>query len=158
MRRQNLPAAFALLASLASAPAPGAAPVAGPAEIPHVSGGIGIAEQEGLRAREKDYNLKLVFTLVEGNYLADVGVQVKDAAGETLVEHLAGGPFFLARLSPGRYTVSATYEGRSITRRIVVGAAGLRTEYFRWPGDPQADMPLPPEPAERPKAASKSKR
>ena len=127
------------------------------AEVSYVSGGIGVAEQEALKAREQDFNLKLVFTLVEGNFLADVGVQVKDGAGETLIEHIAGGPMFLARLAPGRYTVSATYEGRSITRKVLVGPAGMRTEYFRWPANPDLDGPLPPDPPE-PKPASKTKR
>ena len=68
------------------------------AEIPHVSGGIGIAEQETMKAREAEFSLKLVFTLVEGNYIAGVGVQIKDAAGDSLLEHIAAGPFFMARL------------------------------------------------------------
>lgn len=142
-----------ILMAVLALPAPASA-----AEISYLSGGIGVAEQEALVAREKDFNLKLVFTLVEGNYLADVGVQVKDGAGETLIEHIAGGPFFLARLAPGRYTVSATREGRSITRKVLVGPAGLRTEYFRWPAIPEVDGPLPPDPVPPRGPAAKSPR
>lgn len=110
------------------------------AEVTHVSGGIGETEQESLRAQEKNYNLKLVFTLNEGNYLADVGVEVKDAAGKAVVTHVARGPFFLAKLSPGQYAVTATYEGRSITRNVRVAASGLRTEHLRWPSNPATDF------------------
>ena len=38
----------------------------------YISGGIGETEQEQLVAREKEFNLKLVFSLIEGNYVADV--------------------------------------------------------------------------------------
>jgi hypothetical protein len=112
--------------------------------VPFVSGGIGIAEQEALKARESEFNLKLVFTLVEGNYIADVRVRVRDGKGAVLVDHVADGPFFLARLPAGRYTVGAAYRGKTETREVRIGAR-LRTEYLRWPSDPQTDFPLPAE-------------
>jgi hypothetical protein len=111
--------------------------------VSFVSGGVGADSQERLKAREKEFNLKLVFTLVEGNYLSDVAVAVKDAAGKTLIEHLADGPFFLARLPAGLYTVSATYAGRTHTLKVKLGER-LRTEHLRWPADPKADVTLPP--------------
>jgi hypothetical protein len=47
--------------------------------VTFVSGGIGSASQEQLGAHEKEFNLKLVFTLVEGNYLSDVSVRLARA-------------------------------------------------------------------------------
>lgn len=116
------------------------APAASAGEISYVSGGIGVAEQESLRAREKDYNLKLVFTLVEGNYLADVGVEVKDPAGKVVIGHVANGPFFLAKLPAGQYVVTASYEGSAITRKVRVAPAALHTEYLRWASKPGSDF------------------
>lgn len=107
-----------------------------------ISGGIGIDSEERLKAREKEFNLKLVFTLAEGNYLSEVGVSIKNAAGKTLVEHVADGPFFLAKLPAGTYTVATSYEGKSQTRKVSVGA-GLKTEYFRWASNPQTDYVVP---------------
>lgn len=112
----------------------------GAGEIKHVSGGIGIAEQQRITAQEDEYNLKLVFTLVEGNYVADVRVVVKDGKGATVVEDTADGPFFLARLPAGQYTVVATFEDRSVTRKVSIGKRGLRTEYLRWPSNPKTDL------------------
>ena len=112
--------------------------------VSYLSGGVGITSHDRLKAREKEFNLKLVFTLVEGNYLANVSVAVKGAAGKSVVEHFADGPIFMARLPAGAYTVSATYDGVAQTRKVKVGAR-LRTEYLRWPSKPGVDFPLPPE-------------
>ena len=116
------------------------------AGVEYLSGGVGINAQDEINARAKDFNLKLVFTLNEGNYVADVGVALKDSKGRTVVEDTADGPFFLAKLPAGQYTVAATYEGRTVTRKVQVGK-GLRTEYLRWPSNPGTDNPLPREQA-----------
>ncbi|MFN7087046.1 MAG: carboxypeptidase-like regulatory domain-containing protein [Burkholderiales bacterium] len=122
-------------------------------EVSYVSGGIGADSQERLQAIEKQFNLKLVFTLVEGNYLADVAVTVKDAKGRTVAEHVADGPFFMAKLPAGSYSVAASYEGKSQTRKVTLREGALRTEYLRWPSNPQEDLPVSRwlEPDEQPK-------
>jgi hypothetical protein len=112
----------------------------GPGGVSFVAGGIGVEAQERLDARADDFNLKLVFTVEEGNYIADVDVVVRDAAGRTVVEETADGPFFMAKLPAGQYKVSATYDGKTRTRSIQVGEQGLRTAYLRWPSDPATDF------------------
>jgi hypothetical protein len=119
----------------------------------YVSGGIGIASQERLKAIEKNFNLKLVFTLVEGNYVADVGVMIKDGAGKTVIQHVADGPFFMAKLPAGSYSVSAVYDGKVQARKLAVRDGRLHTEYMRWPSKPHVDFPLPPEGARVAQAA-----
>ncbi len=106
------------------------------------SGGIGDAEVARLNALEKAYNLKLVFTLVEGNYLADIRVVIRGAAGGKAYEHFAEGPLLFARLPAGHYDVAATYQGRTVTRRVKLLDNRLRTEYLRWPSDPVNDLPV----------------
>jgi hypothetical protein len=133
-------------------------PAANAADIPHVSGGIGEDEQKNLRAREGEFNLKLVFTLAEGNYLSDVSVTVEDAAKRRIIEHRASGPFFMAKLPAGQYRVAAVHEGRAVTRNVSVGGAGLRTEYLRWPSNPATDFPLPREQSGQSGATASTKR
>lgn len=112
--------------------------------VSFVSGGVGENSMAALKAREKEFNLKLIFTLNEGNYLADVGVRITDAAGKPVIEHVTDGPIFMARLPSGAYTVQASYNGKAQTRKLSVGER-LQTAYMRWPSDPARDVTLPPE-------------
>jgi hypothetical protein len=117
----------------------------GRSAVPYISGGVGEDALARLKAREKEFNLKLVFTLTEGNYLADVGVSVADASGKVLVEHVTDGPVFMARLPAGTYVVTARYSGNAQTRKVPLSAGRLHTEYLRWPSDPRTDFPARPE-------------
>jgi len=136
--------AATMIAVLGTAQAPAQEKVVTHNNVSFVSGGVGVDSEERLKAREKEFNLKLVFTLVEGNYLADVSVRVADASGKTVIEHVADGPFFMAKLPAGTYMLTASYGDKTQTRKIMVGK-GLRTEYLRWPSNPQTDFSLPRE-------------
>ncbi|MCI3950924.1 MAG: hypothetical protein K0R53_421 [Burkholderiales bacterium] len=136
-----------VLALLAAAPGWAAETVPARSGVSFVSGGVGENSVAALKARENEFNLKLVFTLSEGAYLADVGVRVADAAGKTVIEHVTEGPIFMARLPSGTYNVTATYNGRTQTRKLTVGER-LQTAYLRWPSEPGRDVTLTPQPRE----------
>lgn len=110
--------------------------------IEYVAGGIGFEAEERLRkfAKERGYNLELLFTLNSGNYVADVDVAVTGKAGWMLVRAVADGPYLFAKMPPGSYVVTATYAGKSETRTVTVGDRGMRTEHFRWPVNPETDF------------------
>jgi hypothetical protein len=80
-----------------------------------------------------EHNLKMVFALDSGNYLADVAVKVRDANGRTVIDGVSDGPWLYAKLPPGNYTASATYNDHTVTRQISVGRSGQRVAYLRWP-------------------------
>ena len=137
-------AAGLLVCAMLAQPAAGAESggVARAGEVEVVAGGIGEAELAALAAREKEFNLKLVFSLIQGNYVADVDVTVSDARGAKVIERSANGPFLLARLPAGEYSATATRGGRTISRKFKVTAGRLRTEHLRWPADPEQDLPV----------------
>ncbi|MCC7484313.1 MAG: hypothetical protein IT529_04940 [Burkholderiales bacterium] len=136
----------AMLCSLVAAGPIVAAPPAPagpqPGEVEVIAGGIGEDEQRAILAREKEFNLKLVLSLTQGNYVADADVVVSDARGVKVVERGATGPLVLVRLPAGEYSVSATRGGRTLTRRVKLVTGKLRTEYLRWPADPKEDLPV----------------
>lgn len=102
--------------------------------ISFIVGGVGDNSQDAMRQVERDYNLRLTFVqLPAGDYLADIGVTLQTAQGKTLLDTNADGPFFYAKLSPGRYKVSATSGGRTLTRNIDVTAGHPLRQTFFWP-------------------------
>jgi hypothetical protein len=131
---------LSIIAMPAGAAESGAPPRAGEVEV--ISGGVGEDELAALAAREKEFNLKLVFSVVQGNYLADVNVTVTDAKGNRVIERAADGPLVLARLPAGEYSATATHGGSAVTRKFRVAAGRLRTEHLRWPANPQEDLPV----------------
>jgi hypothetical protein len=101
--------------------------------VSYVSGGVSTEAIDGLRSMEKEFNLKLVFALNTGAYLADVNVTIDDASNKVLLDTMSEGPWLLAKLPTGNYQVSATYSGSAETRKVAVGSGTLRTVEFRWP-------------------------
>jgi hypothetical protein len=103
------------------------------ATVPAVSGGVSLNARDNLRAKAPEHNVKLVFALNTGNYVSDVQVKVADASGRTVIDDTSNGPWLMAKLPPGSYTATATYNGAAMTQRFSVGKSGVRTATFRWP-------------------------
>lgn len=112
-----------------------------------ISGGVGETELQALRELEPGHNLKLVFTLEGGQFVTDVDVQIRSAASGDILRHRARGPWLLACLPAGSYTVFAEHEALRQSRTLLLGK-GLRTEYLRWAAGAD-DMVLKPEPRSR---------
>jgi hypothetical protein len=101
--------------------------------VTFVSGGIGIEERQALKKLEGDYNLRLLFAARGSReYIADVKVTIRNTEGVTLLEAVADGPRFLARLVPGTYRVIADNEGKEISRSISIPPNQAISETFTW--------------------------
>jgi hypothetical protein len=102
-------------------------------QVPAVAGGVGLNARQALQSGAPAHNVKMVFTLDTGNYLADVDVKVTDSSGKTVIDGVSDGPWLYAQLPQGRYTANASYGGNTVTKRFSVGKSGQMTTYFRWP-------------------------
>jgi hypothetical protein len=102
------------------------------ADVPHTSGGIGSAEREELRAKELDYNIKVITAMKSGDYLSGVVVVIESATEEPILETTMAGPILLAKVRPGSYTIKATAGGRTLTQTVTIEAQGLKQVDFRW--------------------------
>ena len=100
--------------------------------IPYVSGGIGMDEREAMSAIASEYNLKIVFALKEGNYLAGASVLIKDAQGKTVLDTVSDGPWFYAKLPAGQYAVTATMIKKANTGNVQIKPAGQSVLHFYW--------------------------
>ncbi len=93
--------------------------------IPYMSGGVGADEREAVAARAMNYNLKLTFAVTNSTqFLANVSVKIEDASGKILVDAVADGPYFYAKLPAGKYRVVATSGGQVEERTVTVGGGG----------------------------------
>jgi hypothetical protein len=111
-------------------------PPAGPAlqaqqqgDITFVSGGAGTEDRDALRQVETQYNLRLLFAARNGDYLADVAVTLSNARG-TVLDTIAEGPIFYARVPPGRYRLTVSNQGQSQSRDISIGNGAVRQDFY----------------------------
>ena len=111
----------------------GVIPQARAADVPYISGGVGVDSREELRAKESEYNLKIIVAATSGDYLADVKIVIDSARNERVLDATMDGPILLAKLTPGTYTVRATSDAQTQTKTVTIPPQGLRNLDFRWP-------------------------
>ena len=89
-------------------------------DIAYVTGGVGKGEAKVFRRAIGTYPLALEFVKQAGKrdeFLAGIKVEVVDQRGKTVLSTESEGPFLLAKMPTGRYTVSATYDGKKTQKR-----------------------------------------
>ena len=105
-------------------------------QVSYMSGGIGLDQSTAMKSAMHDYSLVLTFVGSTGNekeYLANVPVIIKDGQGKTVLETSSDGPFMLVSLPNGRYTVSASYQGRSQQHAVSISQSEHVRQIFSWP-------------------------
>jgi hypothetical protein len=107
-----------------------------PAGVRYASGGVSDEELSALRARFPQYTLRVETAAKTGAHLAAVQARILDARGRALLEHQMEGPWLLAQLPPGKYTLELRYPGGgadAVQRRTVTvghGSSTALTVYF----------------------------
>jgi len=110
---------------------PGLSMAADMAEATYVSGGIG--DDDPMIASKADYNLHLVFAQQgSGEYLADVDVFIENSKGDKVVNAKSSGPLFYVDLPAGRYRVTASFDGKSLSKTTTVRNKGGSDLHFYW--------------------------
>jgi hypothetical protein len=97
-----------------------------------LQGGVGEAEQQQMKAAAADYSLGLTFASDTGAYLADVAVRVLDAKGRAIFDTVVRHPIVLVDLPAGRYSVEATYQGRTQRSSVTLAKGKSRALTLRW--------------------------
>ena len=117
-------AALGASSSFAQSPAPEAG------DYPVLSGGVGLDERQSMEAAARDYNLKLAFAAPNGEYFDNVQVAIASTRGKKVYDGASEGPWFFIKLPPGRYTVAATMNGKTIHRSVRVPNSSKIHFYF----------------------------
>lgn len=101
----------------------------------YVSGGIGQDEADAMKRAAASYPLGLMFIARQDGrnvYLAGTDVTVRDKDGNVVLTAVADGPFLLARLPAGRYTVEATFLDQTQVRSATVNPHRHVNLVFEW--------------------------
>ncbi len=104
-------------------------------DVTYLSGGIGQDEAAAMKREESRFPLTLEFikhAKPGAEYLAGVNVTIKDRQGKRVLGTVADGPFLLAKLPDGKYTVTADDNGQTKHRDIVVAERKQEHVVFEW--------------------------
>ena len=110
-------------------------PVQHQGTVEYLSGGIGLDESTAFKEAMSNYPLAMTFAsrVVDRNaYASDVQVVIRDRQDQSVLDVTSNGPYLLVKLPPGKYQVSATYENKTQSQDISVGATGTRRIVFEW--------------------------
>jgi hypothetical protein len=103
--------------------------------VEYVSGGIGLDESTAFKAAMSQFPLALIFASRDGDvaaYVADVRVVIRDDQNNDVLNVESNGPYFLVKLSPGKYQVFATYNNKTQSQKVAIGASGTKQARFEW--------------------------
>jgi len=103
--------------------------------ITYLTGGVGQEEANAIKHVAKNYPLELEFLLKakpKDEYVSDVKVRIKDAHDKMVLDIAGDGPFLLAKMPAGKYTVSAERNGKVEHRQIEIAAKEHRRVVFEW--------------------------
>ncbi|MBB6593113.1 hypothetical protein LBW62_01095 [Ralstonia solanacearum] len=102
------------------------------AGVTYLSGGIGQDDVASMRAAAPRYNLQLTFAGKAGEYIADVDTRIRQADGTIVLGVVSEGPLLFVHLPPGRYRVSATYNGVEQHLAVRVPGRGSAARSMAW--------------------------
>lgn len=105
--------------------------------IEYLSGGVGSSELAAVKKAAPQWPLVMEFAAKDETgvaaYVADVQVVISDADKHPVLNAKADGPFMLVRLAPGKYSIEATQEGKTLTRQITLKADHPGKLVIIWP-------------------------
>ena len=111
-------------------------PVQKSGAVQYLSGGIGLDESSAIKSASRHWPLSLVFsvqTAGKAQFASDVKLEIRDAKGIMVLETTASGPFLLAKLAPGSYSLRATLAGQTLERQVQVKARSSARVELVWP-------------------------
>jgi hypothetical protein len=93
------------------------------AGIEYISGGAGLEQRDAIVAVQTRFPLRIVLSGKGGEYIVADSLIVRDGSGHAMTISDAG-PLVMLNVPPGRYTVEATFQGRTRHTVVHVGRDG----------------------------------
>ena len=90
-------------------------------EVNFVTGGIGDDERQAIEATKSSYNVHVTNASINGAFVEDTNVVIRDKAGAELLS-VEAGPLLYVALPRGSYTMEATHGSEVRKKNIVIGS------------------------------------
>ncbi len=117
-----------------------------PQGIDYATGAVTVSELEQLQQERRDYSVWIT-TAAKGSgaWLSDAQVRITDSKQQLVLDTMIVGPWLMAELPRGRYTIETTWEGQTQRRTANVGSGGLQrfVLYFDSPAEVSPDWKSP---------------
>ena len=97
--------------------------------IEFYNGGVGLGERGQM---PQLYPLKVVLVTDRGLYLNDAEIVITRGGEEVLRARADNGPWFVADVPPGSYSLKATLEGSSASASVKIGAGQKKVVVLSW--------------------------
>ena len=110
-------------------------PVRTQGAVTFMSGGIGLDQQAAMKETAYQYPLELEFledSEAHGFLAAGIQVTITDHTGKVVLDARSDGPFLMAILPDGQYTISAENSGRVKVRQVTIERDKHTTVVFAW--------------------------
>lgn len=107
--------------------------------VTYLCGGVGEEEASYMKQEAKDYDLMLIFATRRGAYLADVDVDIRDSAGNSVLQLACDSPILLVDLPKGgAYKVRAEAAGYTLNKTVRVAGGRKQSQrvassILSWP-------------------------
>jgi hypothetical protein len=89
-------------------------------DVKFVTGGIGEDERTEIEAARGEYNVHVTSARLDGAFVEDTRVIIRNKAGEEVLD-VDAGPLLYVQLAPGSYTVEATHNDIIKKRNLTIG-------------------------------------
>jgi hypothetical protein len=89
--------------------------------IRYITGGVGDEELAVIKAKEGEYNLRVLVSGTDGEYMGNLTVELRDSADAVLLTARQSGPYFYASVPAGKYTLVIT-SMRGVSKNVVINA------------------------------------
>ena len=112
--------------------------------VEYLSGGIGLDESTAIKSASRHWPLSLVFSVQapgKAEFASDVKLEIRDAKGAQVLATTASGPFLLAKLPPGSYSLRASLAGKTLERKVQIKAGGSARVELVWPAGTNQGQP-----------------
>jgi hypothetical protein len=111
-------------------------PVQSQGQAEFLSGGVGKDESDAILQAANSWPLMLELSQAaapRAEYISDVQITIRDKSGNTVLDMNAEGPYVLVKLPPGRYSLDATYESKTLHRDISLQKGRSKRISLMWP-------------------------